>query len=577
MIAPYFHLLSTSPDSQHTVVGQLCWTESGGCVEFFCFCDSELRHRWASRAETTRARCAWCHDSLRVAVYHAGHLWIFDVHTGLVFERDIAGVIDGLFLTRSGELVVHSGTRLSVYSPITGLPLKLEANLLLFDWRGGDYAYCDPANWLYFNGRRIGRYAANTGPGSNTDNSTRLYVASDRLHLLSSSGTDSGTVKARTWRVTPVEGEVITDALLMLPPGATQWMLRESTSVLSLVPSEDGCISIFEQSLEGGAARVIGSVRASAGRLGRGVDGGSLLWLETAGETRVACIRDGKLESFTMTRGDICHLQADSSGVRAAVLASGNSSGWHVQIAGRTVLGLNGDTRNRAPYSPARGVFAGVRARGILYVPPVFGPRTTWAQTTCFHHVLSEIANSLRDDGYAYRAARIPLGARISDASSLAIVVSGAVRASLDVLRAAGCERIAIVAGSIGAYAILRDLTLVEGVAAVMLLSPVHFISPAISARLRFEAYDDDAEGILEERRKTTDVPILIVHGVRDEVTPSYHSFVFSAAAARSKRNEYHPVPDEGHVFARFESWRLVVERFRAFAAVHCGVDATYL
>jgi hypothetical protein len=393
------------------------------------------------------------------------------------------------------------------------------------------------------------------------------------VSLIQSSLARPATLSVQVWTVSQTQEVVSTEATVDLPHGTTQWVLGRRRSLLAMARSNQGGIKISEYSLRDGRLMSIARIPESFARFMRGVDGTNLLWAKARASRRLARIEDGHVDSIHEVRGDVCYLDADRTGVRAGVLADRSSRAWYVQIAGRTVLGRDRITMPCKVRGLQQQILQATPARGIVYLPSIFGARNTWAQNSYFQHVLSSLAKSLQSEGYTYRIARLPGAGCVVDLRTLVALAAESVNAAVSALRARGCERIGVLAGSLGAYGILRTVDSIAGVSALMLLSPVHWVSPAIASRLSLQGCDEDSDVELSLRnlRMSIVTPVSIIHGVRDEVTPSYHSFVFASARPYGPANQYHPVPEEGHVFSRFSSWKLVANRFRTFADLHCA------
>jgi len=109
-----------------------------------------------------------------------------------------------------------------------------------------------------------------------------------------------------------------------------------------------------------------------------------------------------------------------------------------------------------------------------------------------------------------------------------------------------------------------------------MLLSPVHFMNNATAGRIGYDRADSvsDPQGVIAARAASLSIPISIVHGIRDELTPAYYSSLFVSSVRESVPKQYVPIEDEGHVFSSYESWERVVATFLDFARKHLGAGA---
>jgi hypothetical protein len=157
------------------------------------------------------------------------------------------------------------------------------------------------------------------------------------------------------------------------------------------------------------------------------------------------------------------------------------------------------------------------------------------------------------------------------DCATISSEIAIRVRDAIGALRARGCTRVGILGGSIAGYGLLRNLDVVNGCSALMLLSPVHFMNQTTAARLGCDRGDTITDAALELATRATrlSTPIAIVHGIQDELSPAYYSSVFMSAVGDSVPKLHVPVEDEGHVFSSFASWQRVVDVFLAFAREH--------
>jgi dipeptidyl aminopeptidase/acylaminoacyl peptidase len=144
-----------------------------------------------------------------------------------------------------------------------------------------------------------------------------------------------------------------------------------------------------------------------------------------------------------------------------------------------------------------------------------------------------------------------------------------ALESSIQMLSESGIERIAVVGGSLGALPLLHALA-GRQLAGAVLVSPVY--SPRLPA-LRgwghlFGAAGDVAAGELGARMQT---PVLVVHGVSDELTPVAHSSSFVARVPEAVVCDYLTFPEEPHIFRRPETWSLALGKAQQFLSQHLG------
>ena len=210
------------------------------------------------------------------------------------------------------------------------------------------------------------------------------------------------------------------------------------------------------------------------------------------------------------------------------------------------------------------------RRTALIYVPSMLGPNRIWSQAPLFQHALFTVTRALHREGCCYYVLKSLRGTR-RERSLLVQIIGKRVLNAIGTLREAGYHRIGLLGGSIAGYALLQNIELVNRLSALMLLSPVHHLSPSIAQRFGYNASDEngDIKAELLSRSSALSTPIAIVHGVRDELSPSLHSSIFMAGIPSAVPRCYLPVADEGHIFESLQNWQRVVDCFMAFTREH--------
>jgi dipeptidyl aminopeptidase/acylaminoacyl peptidase len=127
-----------------------------------------------------------------------------------------------------------------------------------------------------------------------------------------------------------------------------------------------------------------------------------------------------------------------------------------------------------------------------------------------------------------------------------------------------GITRVGIVAGSLGALPVLHFIRK-ENVSAAVLFSPVYH--PKLPALIDWQHLFGATEELLGPEQLASDVrtPVLVLHGLRDEVSPAGQSSRFVSYLGANIPCEYTTFPDEGHIFRSPENWKTSLRLASAF------------
>ena len=180
-------------------------------------------------------------------------------------------------------------------------------------------------------------------------------------------------------------------------------------------------------------------------------------------------------------------------------------------------------------------------------------------QSTFFHHALLALLERFAAEGYLVSCLNGPGSTgrgrsyREGSKSWLQDTIT-LLENHIRELKASGFERIGIVAGSLGALPALYYLAQ-HALAAGVLVSPV--CDPRIPALKGWEHVFDHWANIttIEDLARAIHTPLLVLHGVEDEMSPIEQSSRLVANLGQSVCYEYMTLPNEAHIFRRPASW----------------------
>jgi pimeloyl-ACP methyl ester carboxylesterase len=142
---------------------------------------------------------------------------------------------------------------------------------------------------------------------------------------------------------------------------------------------------------------------------------------------------------------------------------------------------------------------------------------------------------------------------------------------ALKLLHRQGIDRIGVVATSLGVLAALPFLAQVN-VSAGIFINPVYTCQlPVLTPWRHIFKKGPTLEECLGKYAPGITSPLLVIHGMLDEVSPSFHSSEFVAALNSDTSCRYVSVPDEGHVFQTAPGWRTLLGTLRSFLREHLG------
>jgi dipeptidyl aminopeptidase/acylaminoacyl peptidase len=180
-------------------------------------------------------------------------------------------------------------------------------------------------------------------------------------------------------------------------------------------------------------------------------------------------------------------------------------------------------------------------------------------QSTFFHHALVSLLARFAASGYTAVCLNPPgsMGRGRSHREHerpWSVTTQEALAARIQALRCRGVYRIGVVTGSLGAVPTLHFLR-THPVAGAVLVSPVYHCDIAALARWQ-HLFDDAArETSPEELARQIRTPLLIVHGLRDEMAAAEHSSRFVAHLPADVPCDYNTRTEEGHIFAQQTTW----------------------
>jgi dienelactone hydrolase len=216
------------------------------------------------------------------------------------------------------------------------------------------------------------------------------------------------------------------------------------------------------------------------------------------------------------------------------------------------------------------------RRAGIILLPRLHQQFVAGAQALFFHHLLFATARSLASDGYTVVALGGPgaIGRGRSrrespgSAGEYVAQIRAAAYAVARSLQAEGCRSMGLLAGSMAAIAALRMIGCGTPFSACAFVSPLFEASIAVTAPVR-RHFDEPSLGSLEEVARTAKVPLLVVHGARDEVVPLPQVTQVINVAKEAGGVELCLFQEEGHIFKRPESWQRTESAISNFFALY--------
>jgi pimeloyl-ACP methyl ester carboxylesterase len=130
------------------------------------------------------------------------------------------------------------------------------------------------------------------------------------------------------------------------------------------------------------------------------------------------------------------------------------------------------------------------------------------------------------------------------------------VRDLVQLLRAEGCCSIGVLAGSLAAVPALRLINPETEFSACAFVAPLFEASISVTRSVRHCLMDDADVDSLDDAIANVHVPVLVVHGARDEVVPLWQIDQLRSEVKDSNMVERCVIGDEGHIFQRPDAWQ---------------------
>jgi alpha-beta hydrolase superfamily lysophospholipase len=220
------------------------------------------------------------------------------------------------------------------------------------------------------------------------------------------------------------------------------------------------------------------------------------------------------------------------------------------------------------------------RRAGIILLPRLHQQFVAGAQSFFFHHLIFSIACGLALDGFSVVVLNGP-GAigrgrlrREPDGSYFAHLRS-AVRDLAQSLRDEGCGSVGILAGSMAAVAALRLVGPGTQFSACAFVAPLFESSIPVTRPLKHHLVDDPLIESFDEAAKNLDVPLLVIHGARDEVAPLRQVSHLCKRVRDPALVELCILEEEGHIFKQTRSWEKARTAIENFFSSHLAVTST--
>jgi alpha-beta hydrolase superfamily lysophospholipase len=218
------------------------------------------------------------------------------------------------------------------------------------------------------------------------------------------------------------------------------------------------------------------------------------------------------------------------------------------------------------------------RRAGIILLPRLHQQFVAGAQPFFFHHLLFSVARGLAMDGFTVAVLNGPgaLGkgrSRREPAHSYLAQLQSSIDDLARFLREDGCLSIGILAGSLAAVSALRFCGPRTPFSAGAFVTPLFEASIPVTWPVRHHLLDDPFVEPLDAAAEKVEVPVLIVHGARDEVVPSGQIAQFSKLTSRVTQVEMCVLEEEGHIFKLADSWRKAQNAIENFFSSHLAAD----
>jgi hypothetical protein len=216
--------------------------------------------------------------------------------------------------------------------------------------------------------------------------------------------------------------------------------------------------------------------------------------------------------------------------------------------------------RCRTPGVPAFELEGPVgRPVAILHVQSPHRRFLEGPQSTFLHHAISSLLHEFASFGYLINCLNGPGSSgkgrshRECEPSWL-VALSAALKAQVGALRRDGFTRIGLVTGSLGALVCLNFL-MKEPLDAAVLFSPVY--SPQIPSLAGWSHLFEPVDELPDPQTLAGGIrtPLLIFHGLGDEVSPLVHSSKFVTHLRSDVECEYVTFAEEGHIFRNPATW----------------------
>ncbi len=216
----------------------------------------------------------------------------------------------------------------------------------------------------------------------------------------------------------------------------------------------------------------------------------------------------------------------------------------------------------------------GDRGAGIILLPRLHQQFVAGPQLFFFHQLLFGIARRLALDGYTVVVLGGPGGigrgrVRREPVGSWFLALRSAIRDLADSLTVSGCGGVGLLAGSLAAVPALRLLGAGSPFGAAAFVAPLFEASIPVTEAVRYALLDDPAIDAVDDATAKLEVPVLVVHGARDEVVPLHQITRFCQVAGAAGLVERCLFEREGHIFLQPESWRRAQDAVDRFFAAH--------
>jgi hypothetical protein len=217
------------------------------------------------------------------------------------------------------------------------------------------------------------------------------------------------------------------------------------------------------------------------------------------------------------------------------------------------------------------------RRAGIILLPRIHQQFVAGAQSFFFHHLIFSIARGLASTSYTVVVLNGPgaIGggrSRREPERSYFEQLRSAINDLAQLLRDEGCGSVGILAGSLAVVPALRLVGHETQFSACAFVAPLFESSIPVTKPLEPYLVDDPSIKPFAEAAEDLAVPLLAIHGARDEVAPLWQVSYLCKRVRDPALIELCILEEEGHIFKQVRSWQQAQAAIEKFFCSHLAV-----